>query len=118
MNEIIADKFIKLYYGHLNNHAIAQLIPHLRECSTYVRDNVTIKGRDNIQNMLNQFGQVHFEPKQMTILVNGDRRANIMVSGIMVSGISNTKYTFCEFMHLAYGNDKNYWIHSSILQTV
>jgi hypothetical protein len=37
-----------------------------------------------------------------------------MVSGQVTSGSS--LHNFSEYFHFAYGNDKQYWVHTSILQ--
>jgi hypothetical protein len=112
MNESVVEPFLQFYYSQLNEKRFEQIIPHLKEHSTFSREQLNLKGTENIINSLNMMNG-HFEPKKVTYLMSGDRRVNIVVSGIF-----NHQYIFCEFLHLAYGNDKSYWIQSSILQMV
>lgn len=112
MNESIVETFVGFYYAQLNKKTMEHVAPHLKEFSIYVRDDVKFQGKERILNAL-RASDVLFEPKKINILINGERRANVVVSGLL-----NGRHPFCEYIHLAYGNDKSYWVHSSILQMV
>jgi hypothetical protein len=47
-------------------------------------------------------------------MINGDRRANILLSYIMFD-LDGNYYNVSQFILLAYSNNKEFWIHSSIL---
>jgi hypothetical protein len=114
MNENIVYDFVSFYYATLNASKYVDLQTYMKEHTTFVRKKTKYKGISCIMSMLidtcNNKGT--FVPYNIDILTNGDRRANILISGLC----GNSYY--CEYMHLAYGNDKQYWIHSTILHVV
>jgi hypothetical protein len=110
MNTDIINKFLNFYYCSINSHLIENIKPHVRDASCFIRNKKQFKGVSNIINHLNECKNNIFMPIDTDILLNGERRANIMVYG------SINDIPFVEYIHFAYGNDKQYWIHSSILK--
>jgi hypothetical protein len=110
---------MKFYYNNLNtkeNDMSKHLIPHLKQHSVFIRDSKQLKGEKQIVETIFKTSY-HFVPQKVDILLNGERRANVMVSGQVLSGSSDKALNyFSEYFHFAYGNDKQYWIHTSILQ--
>jgi hypothetical protein len=113
LSEQIIRQFLEFYYNAINTNNMMALLPHLKAHSTFVRNNTHFKGNDNI---LNSLSILHSNklivPQKMDFLLNGDRRANIMVSGKF------DDKPFTEYIHFALGNDKLYWIQMSMLQII
>lgn len=120
MNESIVNEFMKFYYSNLNTHnekndMSKHLIPHLKQHSVFVRDSKQLKGeRQIVESLFNTCYE--FVPQQIDIVLNGERRANVVVSGQVSESLMKTSKYFTEYFHFAYGNDKQYWIHTSIFQ--
>lgn len=113
LNETTIKQFLEFYYNAINSKSPALLVPHLKEHTTFVRNKTHFKGGNNIVNLLSILHtNVSIIPKDMDVLLNGHRRANIMISGMC------DDKPFTEFIHFAFGNDKQYWIQSSILHIV
>lgn len=111
MNECVAKEFVVFYYNCLNSGNFETLKPYITNHSTYIRNHKTFKGVDDIR--VNCFLYPHkytVNIENVDVLLNGDRRANIMVSGYI-----NDLYYFTEYIHFAYSNSKTFWVHSSIL---
>jgi len=119
MNELIVNEFMQFYYNNLNTKendtCFKHIIPHLKQHSIFIRDNKQLKGEKQIIDTIFKT-PYQFIPQKIDILINGERRANVMVSGQVTSGYNEALNNFSEYFHLAYGNDKQYWIHTSILQ--
>ena len=111
MNESVAKEFVLFYYNTLNSTQIQTLKPYILSHTTYIRNRQTCRGFDQIYTNCFQFpNKYSVDIVDIDVLLNGDRRANIVVSGFI-----NDLYYFTEYIHLAYSNSKTYWIHSSIL---
>jgi hypothetical protein len=118
LNKEIVTNFVQFYYQCLNSNNVDALLTHIKSHSVFVRDGgVHHKGPVQIENLLREncdTGQ--FMPLKFDFLLNGDRRANFVISGVFSNAHENTQVPFCEYIQFAFGNDKSYWIHSSILQ--
>jgi len=111
MNEAVAKEFINFYYNTLNSANIESLKPYITQHTTYIRNNQKFRGFDQVHlNCFNYPHKYNVNINEADVLLNGDRRANIVVSGFI-----NDLYYFTEYIHFAYSNNKTFWIHSSIL---
>lgn len=116
MNKEIVNTFIDLYYQNLNNKNYDSLCNHLKGSSTFVRDTIEWSGTSHIISSLKS-NDFTFQPIKMNVLVNGDRRANVLVSGNIINAQNQVTIPFSEYILLSYSNNKEYWIHTSILHT-
>ena len=111
-NETIVTQFLGFYYEQLNNRNVINLHPHLKFSSVFVRENHKHKGPEMIQTHL-QAHPIQYAPSTLSILFNGDRNANVLVTGWL-----NNNIRFAENIHISYSNDKEFWLRSSLLQTL
>jgi hypothetical protein len=112
MNEAIVKEFVEFYYGCLNQQNTTALIPHLKDHSSFIRDQSSLSGIDNVINGITKDG-IFYNPIKCNIVLNGSRRANILISGKI-----NKSINYCEYILLSLSNKKEFWIHSSMLHTI
>tara|TARA_B110000261_G_scaffold161089_1_gene201909 strand:- start:1905 stop:2264 length:360 start_codon:yes stop_codon:yes gene_type:complete len=116
MNENVVNEFVTFYYNCLNTKSEHLLSPYLKNNTKIIRNNCEFTGVENILNgisVLNGISSLcYYTPLKYNVMMNGDRRANIIVSG----KINGTMLYFSEFILLSLSNRKEYWIHSSIFQ--
>lgn len=117
MNKEIVNTFVDLYYQNLNTQNYERLSNHLKDSSTFVRDLSEWKGGPSIVNFL-QTTSLSYQPIKMNVLINGDRRANVLVSGKVKDDKTQMIVPFTEYILLSFSNQKEYWIHTSILHTI
>lgn len=117
MNKEIVNTFIDLYYQNLNNKNHDILCNHLKDSTTFIRDLSEWKGVKSILTFL-QNTPLSYQPMKMNIMINGDRRANILISGKIKDENTQMVVCFTEYILLAFSNQKEYWIHTSILHTI
>lgn len=117
MNKEIVNTFVDLYYQNLNTQNYERLSNHLKDSSTFVRDLSEWKGGSSIVNFL-QTTSLSYQPIKMNVLINGDRRANVLVSGKLKDEKTQMIVPFTEYILLSFSNQKEYWIHTSILHTI
>lgn len=110
----IVNEFVNFYYQCINANNIDAILKHIKIHSVFIRNGTHFKGPVQITKVLHESYKPNmFVPMKMDFLLNGDRRANIVVSGI-----TNNQRPFNEYIQLAFGNDKSYWIHSTIFQSL
>lgn len=117
MNKEVVNTFVEFYYRSLNERNFESLKPHLKGSSTFVRDTSEWNGTNHIISCL-QTNALTYQPLKLNVLVNGDRRANVLVSGTLVDHKTNTTVPFSEYLLLSFSNSKEYWIHTSILHVI
>ena len=116
MNNEIVNTFVDLYYQNLNNKNYDSLCNHLKGSSKFVRDTSEWNGTTEIISCL-ETNAVTYQPMKLSVLVNGDRRANVLVSGNIINQHTHVTIPFSEYLLLSFSNQKEYWIHTSILHT-
>lgn len=112
MNEDIVKEFVHFYYKCLNEHTLDLLKPHLKENSKYIRHDTVLNGTASILDGVTR-DEICYTPLKYTILINGDRRANVLISGEI-----NNHMKYTEYLLFSLSNKKEYWIHSSILHII
>lgn len=115
MNEDIVTEFIQFYYKCLNNNTLVDLEPYLKDNSKYIRHDVKLNGAKCILNGITRT-DITYAPTKYNLFINGDRIANVMITGNIIQGNSTLNYS--EFIMLSISNKKEYWIHSSILHII
>jgi hypothetical protein len=81
-----------------------------KEYSMLTYNNKMLKGNEIHNFFINLKHTINIKKYDYNMI--GDRRANILLSGIL----DNTNSIVTMFIQLAYDNNKEYWIHSSIIQ--
>lgn len=118
MNEDIVKEFVHFYYKCLNDNTVEQhLIPHLKDNSRFIRHNIELYGIQSILSQITKKGVI-YTPTKINIMLNGDRRANLLITGHIHDPEVNNIITFSEYMLFSISNKKEYWIHSSILHLI
>ena len=119
MNKEVVGTFVEFYYRSLNERNFVLLKPHLKGSSTFVRDTSEWNGTNHIISCL-QSNAVTYKPVKLNVLVNGDRRANVLVSGTLVptDHTITAPIPYSEYLLLSYSNTKEYWIHTSMLHVI
>lgn len=117
MNKEIVNTFLDLYYQNLNNQTYDRLLNHLKDSTTFVRDSSEWKGASSIMSFF-QTTSLSYQPLKMNVLINGDRRANVLVTGKLKDEKTQMIVPFSEYILLSFSNQKEYWIHTSILHTI
>ena len=116
MNKDIVGEFVHFYYKCLNDSKTELLVPHLKDNSHFIRHNIELHGTHNIVSQITQ-NCVKYSPVKIDIMINGDRRANILITGTIHNGNTST-HKFSEYLLFSFSNKKEYWLHSSILHLI
>ena len=116
-NKIVSE-FLQFYFININKYNWSNLETLLKSHSVINFDNEEVKGINNIKYFfLNIFSKnIKFNFNKLSFTKCGTRRFNILISGNIINPNNNIiKYT--QYFFLALGNDKKYWLNTSILQT-
>ena len=123
MNNQIIYEFVNFYYKCLNEKN-SDLYPYFIEHSELMYNNNYVKGEQIIEFLLKKCTNTNYNVSNITFLINGSRRANIVVSGtlndfekVYLNKKQKIEKKFTDFIHLAFGNNKQYWIHNIISHT-
>jgi hypothetical protein len=81
-----------------------------RNYSSLIYNNTILKGIDINNFFINLKNGINIKKYDYNMV--GDRRANILLSGTL----DNTNNIITMYILLAYDNNKEYWIHSAIIQ--
>ena len=117
MNKDIVGEFVHFYYKCLNDNTVGHLIPHLKDNSKFIRHNIELVGTENITNGITKTALI-YTPLKFDIMINGDRRANIMITGKVQDLENKSSTSYSEYLLFSLSNKKEYWIHSSILHLI
>ena len=116
MNKELIDNYIQYYITVFNEKSKYQeFINMYNEHSILTHDNHTYQN----QNLINLLAELYkylidINSLKISYMLNGDRRANILLTYTLVD-LSNNIKNVSQFILLAYSNNKEYWIHSSLL---
>ena len=120
MNNEIIHEFIKFYYQCLNEKN-NDLYSYFIEHSELMYNDEYYKGKQIIEFLYNKCKNINYKIIKINYLINGTRRVNIVISGTVnkYENVFNNKKQklekkFTDFIHLALGNNKQYWIHNII----
>jgi len=116
MNTEVINNFIQYYITNFNNKMDQSIFINLwKEYSILIHNNTEYKGLslltffESLNNHIIDINSINVSFNQ-----NGDRRANILLSYILIDNMNN-KINDSQFIQLAYSNNKEYWIHSSLM---
>lgn len=118
MNSEIINNFIQFYIETFNNKTlIIEFSTIWKNYSTIVHNNTTFTG-EQLNTYINNLYKysIKYDSQNdviISFMINGDRRANILLSYIMFD-LDGNYYNVSQFILLAYSNNKEFWIHSSI----
>ncbi len=116
MNDQIIKSFVEYYVSSLNNKETNTFINLWKPYSKIVYNGTTYAD-DNINEFLNTLYQqtmILAPTVKYSAMQNGDRRANVLLTYDIIDQ-SNNIISFSQYILLAYSNDKEYWIHSSLI---
>ena len=118
----LVKNFIDFYYTSINNKNILPLQELFKDYSKYNFEGNILSGANNILNNINSqiLSDIHYKINTYDYLPCGDRRINILINGEIKFKIDSVNYIikhFNEYIHLAYGNDKKYWLPSIIIRS-
>jgi len=119
MNPEIIDSFVKFYIETFNDKTqSAQFMTIWKNYSICVHNNVTFTKTTLVEylNMLYTYKIKIDSPTDivMSFTLNGERRANILLSYSIIDakgGVMNLS----QYILLAYSNNKEFWIHTNII---
>lgn len=112
MDSNIINEFIKFYITSFNSKS-NNFFNLWKDYST-INYNNNLYTKETLKKFLldlNKF-QINDDIK-FSYLIIGDRRSNILLTYTMFNS-ENIRYNVSQFIQLAYSNNKEYWIHSSI----
>ena len=119
MNPEIIDSFVKFYIQTFNDKTqSAQFMTIWKDYSICVHNNVTFTKTTLAEylNMLYAY-KINIESPTdivMSFTLNGERRANILLSYTIVD-TNGLTMNLSQYMLLAYSNNKEFWIHTNII---
>jgi len=107
----IAQNFVKFYYDNLNLKNYNNILNVIREHTILNFDNKLIKGYDILKFYKHIFNNKHikYNINKFITTHKGSRAINILVNG----SINERKFT--EYIFFGQGNDKKFWIKSSMI---
>jgi hypothetical protein len=116
MNSNIINEFINFYITSFNSKS-NDFFKLWKDYST-INNNNNFYTKDTLQTFLLDLikFQINIDIKYSYTII-GDRRSNILLTYIIYNS-ENIKYNVSQFIQLAYSNNKEYWIHSSIFNIV
>ena len=116
MNESTINDFIKFYVGTFNDKSKFEVFMSVWEKYSIFKYKGVEYTDINLVQMLMEINKCTILPESidMSYMIIGDRRANILLSYKMVNQ-NNSLANVSQFIQLAYSNNKKYWIHSTIL---
>ncbi len=121
MNSEIINGFIQFYIQTFNDKTrSAEWLTMWKEYSIFVHNNTTFTKEtllDYIKTLYVYRIKVD-SPNDivMSFTLNGDRRANILLTYSMLDTNNNT-INVSQYILLAYSNNKEFWIHTSIINS-
>lgn len=102
--------FINYYYGNLNNRNLDQLSNLFNDYSQMIFQDKSFNGNNEILNLLkNNIDQnIRYEIKSFNYLNNGQRKANILIHGNIIS--KNNIFNFTDFIQLTNSKKHDFWV--------
>jgi hypothetical protein len=111
MNQQVITDFIKFYVSSYNQE---QFITLWKPYSTITHLDKTYQNEELIQFLSNLCSYViDITSINVSFTQNGERRANILLTYKMIK--NDEQKHVSQFIQLAYSNNKEFWIHSSII---
>ena len=115
MNKDILNNYIQYYITVFNDKSKFQEFINLFNKHSKLIYNILEYKEQNLIIFLTEFYKYKIDivNLQTSFMLNGDRRANILLSYTLIDSTNNTK-NISQYIQLAYSN-KEYWIHSSLI---
>ena len=117
MNEDIVKSFIQFYIETFNDKSKSKdFFAMWKEYSTFVYNNIKNSGQGLAIILTEIYNNFILDTNNLSlnIMMVGDRRANILLIYNLIDK-SNNYHRTSQYIQLAYSNDKEFWIHSSLL---
>ena len=117
MNEDTVKSFVEFYIETFNNKSRSKEFFVLwKEYSTLVYNNIKNSGQELAIILTEIYNNFILDTTNISLnmMMVGDRRANILITYNLIDK-SNNYHRTSQYIQLAYSNDKEYWIHSSLL---
>jgi hypothetical protein len=119
----LVKNFVHFYHNSINNKNILQLKELFKDFSKYNFEGNIIYGIDNIFNVINSqiTTDINYKVNTYDYMSCGDRRLNILINGeitFKIDGVNYINKHFSEYIHLAFGNDKKYWVPAIIIRSL
>jgi hypothetical protein len=117
MNEETVKGFIQFYVSSFNDKTkSSEFFSLWKEYSTLVFNNNKYTGKDLADVLTEIYNNfiIDISTLKINVLTVGDRRTNILLTYNFINK-SNYPHRTSQYIQLAYSNEKEYWIHSSLL---
>lgn len=116
----IAKQFIQFYYQSLNDKKFIEISKYIKNYTIYSIENQRYKGHfalEKLQSNINE-NDMEYTINSFDAIHSGARRINILIIGVIKSKKHNIEKTFSEYIHMGQGNDKKFWIQTSIFKLI
>tara|TARA_B110000208_G_scaffold191674_1_gene259501 strand:- start:2950 stop:3360 length:411 start_codon:yes stop_codon:yes gene_type:complete len=128
VNSDIVTEFIEFYYGILNSHDIEKIGELFKSKSQVIFDGKPCESLENIGELFSQLFrcEINLNIEKISSSNSGTRRFDILVNGVVTinevqeetSEVVQITRQYSQYLHLAYGNDKTFWIQKIIFMII